>query len=182
MLLARNILLWALGTIVIACNTKNFSQEINKIDLRLSTLEDQQQIYSDTVAINEKYTELTNLVWKVLSIYKENNDTLKREDALLMAQCQTTVKALSHLREKYNVSDQALTHSKNQLGDLRHDLEHKLLDANFVKTAIQKEFSDLNEITNQFDRLNNEKDSLFLRYEELLPNLSELLTKIKSKH
>lgn len=182
MVFARNILLWTLGTILISCGTRDYSSEIQKIDLLLPEISELKHLSADTIVIEEKSLELANLLGEILSIYNENDDTLKRENALLIAEGQKIVASLNQLNEYYKHTGKAMINSEGQLEALRHDLEHKLLDVNFVKDAMKNEIDAVNEITDHFHRLNTEKDSLFLKYEESFPNLTELLTKINSKH
>jgi|SRR5690554_454798 len=166
-----------------SCNTTNYPNEIQTIDSLLMRIDTAQKIYAeiDTTGIKEK-GEIFNRKFNYLTaFYQQSPDTITREAAFLIADYRTLRKPYAQFVDRYLNYGEELEFSQKQLADLRFDLEHNLLDTNFVKRMMFSEREAIESIVNNIKNLSIGKEMMVDRNEKLDPVIDSLINTIKSE-
>ena len=172
----------AILVLISACNETKYPNEIQTVDNLLTRIDSAQKVHAgiDTTGIREGNRVFKQKFNFVKANYTETADTLHREEALLISSYRDLKKPYDRFNDQYSANAKELEFSKGQLLDLRHDLEHNLLDTNFVKRMIASEIEATNAVINETKRLENGRITMIEKNAALEPKIDSLITLIKT--
>ena len=166
-----------------SCNTTNYPNEIKTIDSLLMRIDTAQKIYAkiDTTGIREDGDTFKRKFNYLTAFYQQSPDTITREAAFLVADYRSLRKPYAQFIDKYKAQGAELAFSEKQLVDLRFDLEHNLLDTNFVNRMIYSEKEAVDKVVNEIKNLSVGKQMMVERNQKLEPVIDSLINAIKLK-
>ena len=166
-----------------SCNTTNYPAEIKTIDSLLMRIDTAQKIYAkiDTSGIRNEGEAFKRKFNYLTAFYQQSPDTISREAAFLVADYRTLRKPYAQFIDRYRTYGEELDFSEKQLVDLRFDLEHNLLDTNFVKRMIFSEKEAVETVVSDIKNLSIGKDMMVDRNGKLEPVIDSLINTIKQK-
>jgi len=169
--------------VLVSCNETNYQEEIKTVDHLLSRIDSAQTAHAniDTLGITEAGVSFKKKFSFVQSSYEQEGDTLNREAALLISNYRDLKKPYSNFVDEWMSNAKELEFSKKQLIDLRHDLEHNLLDTNFVSKMVVSEQKATAEAVFDTRRLVRGRKAMIAKNDSLEPLIDSLITKIKSE-
>lgn len=182
MRIAKAIGFIAVLILISACNQTKYPNEIKTVDNLLLQIDSAQKMHAaiDTSGIKEGnriYKQKFNFV---KSNYTQTADTLHRREALLISDYRNLKKPYDRFNDQYSANAKELEFTKGQLLDLRHDLEHNLLDTNFVKRMVADEIDATEAVVKETQRLQNSRKVMIATQKELEPKIDSLINFIKS--
>lgn len=166
-----------------SCNTTNYPNEIKTVDSLLMRIDTAQKIYAkiDTTNVREEGEVFKRKFNYLTAFYQQSPDTITREAAFLVADYRTLRKPYAQFIDRYRTYGEELAFSQKQLVDLRFDLEHNLLDTNFVNRMIHSETEAVESVVTQIKSLSIGKDMMVERSEKLDPVIDSLINALKLK-
>ncbi|NEN22915.1 hypothetical protein G3O08_05310 [Cryomorpha ignava] len=172
----------AILVLVSACNETKYPNEIQTVDRLIAQIDSAQKIHAgiDTTGIKEGNRIFSQKFNFVKANYTQTADTLHRKEALLISNYRDLKKPYDRFNDQYSVNAKELEFSKGQLLDLRHDLEHNLLDTNFVKRMVESEIEATETVVAETKRLENGRKTMIEKNNELEPRIDSLINYIKT--
>ena len=174
---------YILGTLFVAlligaCTNPN-KKEINEVDaLLVSVIEVEQSLLSiDTAKVFGTKRQLE----KDLAAFNKIGDTLSREDAFEIADYFGSKKKLYRLTAGYSALVNQIRISKEQLNNLKQDLENGLIDKEDYATYYSEEQSILKALMLKINKLTTGIDRVVEKYEADRPKLLLLIEDLKQK-
>lgn len=166
-----------------SCNSTNYPNEINTVDSLLMRIDTAQNIYAkiDTTNIRAEGEVFKRKFNYLTAFYQQSPDTITRKAAFLVADYRTLRKPYAQFIDRYHTYGEELEFSQKQLVDLRFDLEHNLLDTNFVTRMMHSEKEAVENVVIQIKNLSIGKDMMVDRNEKLDPVIDSLINTIKLK-
>jgi len=164
-----------------ACNKTNYPTEIEIVDGLLAQIDSAQKIHAaiDTTGIKEGNRIFNQKFNFVKANYTQTADTLHRKEALLISDYRNLKKPYDRFNNQYSANAKELEFSKGQLLDLRHDLEHNLLDSNFVKRMVASEIEATRAVVNDTKRIEDIRNTMIETNNKLEPRIDSLINLIK---
>src|SRR5690554_132910 len=166
-----------------SCNTTNYPNELNTIDSLMMRIDTAQKIYAeiDTAAVRHDGETFKRKFSYLSAFYQQSTDTLARETAFLLGDYQSLRKPFSRFIDQYGACGKELAFSEQQLIDLRFDLEHNLLDTNFVSRMVNSETKTVDKIVSEIKTLSLTQSKMVQKNKELEPAIDSLINTIKLK-
>ena len=164
-----------------SCNTTNYPNEINTVDSLLMRIDTAQKVYAkiDTTNIREEGEVFKRKFNYLTAFYQQSPDTISREAAFLVADYRTLRKPYAQFFDKYHTYGAELAFSEKQLVDLRFDLEHNLLDTNFVTRMVYSEKEAVEKVVTEIKNLSLGMDVMVETNGKLEPVIDSLINVIK---
>ncbi|MCH2215207.1 MAG: hypothetical protein MK086_08570 [Flavobacteriales bacterium] len=166
-----------------ACNRNNYTTEINQIDSLIVELDSAKEIYSsiDTAGFSELSQSFSENTAFVQQVYKQRDDTMPGNVAMLMSEYRELKKPAKGFLVKHSSIGEELNFTQKQLEDLRHDLENNLLDANFVDRMLTDEMKALNEVESSVATLKLSGQFTKEKQAEMEPKVDSLIQVLKNQ-
>jgi len=170
-----------LTIIGLGCESTNFSEEIKTIDSLLVELDtiDLMQRRVDTTGFSQSSQTFTENITYVQRTFTDREDTMSKDIAVLMSDYRSLKKPSKGFLGKYQRTREEITFAKNQLADLRHDLQNNLLDSNLVDKMLEDEIKAVDDIKNSVENLQISSDFTRSKREELEPRIDSLIQVLK---
>jgi len=138
---------WAImtGMIVflwVSCQRENdFVRELSSIDHFISVLEITQAEISaaDTLGYRADDEKIAGNIREITSVFSHPGDTMPGDIARLLAKYRNQRQPTGVVISMQNQLTREIVYTKKQLLDLRHDIEHNLLDEETVKDSYSRE-------------------------------------------
>lgn len=164
------------------CTRTRYSEELRQIDAMIVELDSARNIHRriDTTgygAAMEKYTERMS---SVQESYAMRGDTMDRDVAMMMATYRELKKPLERFKESYTAVSTDLDFTRAQLLDLKHDLEHNLLDSNLVHRMLRQESDAVEHIKMETTQIRTSYKTTREKTEKLEPRIDSLLLHLKA--
>lgn len=168
--------------IISSCTQTQYPDELKTVDSLLTRIDSAEKLHAsiDTTGIKEGNRIFQQKFNFVKSNYTKTADTLHREEALLISDYRALKKPYDRFIDQYSANSKELEFSKGQLLDLRHDLEHNLLDTNFVKRMVASEMDATDAVVAETKRLYLGRKTMINKNNELEPRIDSLINFIKA--
>ncbi len=165
----------------VACNQTHYKAEINNVDGLLAKIDssDKQLAALDTTGLEAANHNFKQKFQYIQQLHEEKGDTIGRDLAFLLADIRGLRKPYAHLKSDYVDAKKELDFSKNQLLNLRHDLENNLLDTNIVHKVVETESEATQEAIFQTQSVLEKKEALDRKSAILLPKMDSIIAIIK---
>jgi chromosome segregation ATPase len=162
-----------------ACQQTHYAREIHAIDSLLVLVDTVRIDYRriDTTGYAEGSNGFASRIGFVQSAYKK--DTMEREVAMLMANYRDLKKPFSRFKNEYERIGKEIEFSRNQLLDLKHDLEHNLLDSNLVRKMLSSETEAVDQLVFQVNELKLSQKTTRQKRQDLEPKVDSLIQYLK---
>jgi len=175
-------LIFGIAFIATRCYQVHFEKEDDAVDSLIAKLETVNLMYQkiDTTGIadlSQKFSE--NLAF-VQHAYINREDTMSQDVALLMSDYRILKKPAKSFSGNYQRASEELQFSKNQLLDLKHDLQNNLLDSNLVQDILQDERSAVSKLENSIQDLKLSSEFTKKKRAELEPRIDSLIQVLKN--
>ena len=169
--------------VLASCNETQYQEEIKTVDYLLSRIDSAEKAHAniDTSGIADAGVSFKKKFTFVSSSFEQQNDTLNRDAALLISNYRDLKKPYANFVDEWMANAKELEFSKKQLIDLRHDLEHNLLDTNFVTKMVVSEQKATEAVVFDTRRLERGRKAMVAKNDSLEPKIDSLITKIKSQ-
>ncbi|MFT5595879.1 MAG: hypothetical protein ACI8QH_000667 [Flammeovirgaceae bacterium] len=174
-------LIFGLALIATGCEQTNFDNEIVTIDslmVRLDTL-DLMHKKVDTTDFSKLSQKFTENISFVQAAYTSSKDTMPQDVALLMSDYRMLKKPSKGLKDNYQRTLEEINFSKNQLTDLKHDLQNNLLDSILVQDMLTDERKALGVVENSVQDLKLSSEFTRTKRAELEPRIDSLIQALK---
>ncbi|MGB6035468.1 MAG: hypothetical protein WBG42_04315 [Cryomorphaceae bacterium] len=174
-------LIFVLAFIASSCEQTHFKREIGKIDSLLVKLDTVELTYRriDTAGaadLNRKFSENLSFVQQA---YINAKDTMPKDVALLMSDYRTLKKPAKGFIGDYQKAGEELKFSKNQLTDLKHDLQNNLLDSILVHDMLEDEMKAVESVGNSVQSLKLSREFTRAKRGEIEPRIDSLIQVLK---
>lgn len=177
--------LFALGVAaacLIGCDHTHYTEEIRHIDSLLvvldSTRNDHRRI--DTTGFETAMENYSERMSAVQAAYAERGDTMGYDVAMMMARYRELKKPLERFKDTYEEVSTELDFSRSQLLDLKHDLEHNLLDSNIVERMLRSETEAVEHIEMRTEQLRLSMKTTREKTEIMEPKVDSLLNRLQT--
>ena len=179
----RITLFLVLVLLATACNRTDYTTEISQIDSLMVELDSAKDMYSsiDTAGFSELSQSFSENTAFVQQVYKQRNDTMPRDVAMLMSEYRELKKPAKGFLVKHKSIGEELDFTEKQLEDLRHDLENNLLDSNFVDRMLTDEMKAVNEVESSVATLKLSGKFTKKKQAEMEPQVDSLIQVLKTQ-
>lgn len=169
--------------VAVACNQTHYRAEINTIDSLLTKLDstDKELAALDTSGLESAGRSFRQKFQYIQQLHEEAGDTIDRDLAFLLADFRSLRKPYAHLKSEYASAKKEMDFSKNQLVNLRHDLENNLLDTNIVHKVVKTESEATQEAIFKTQAVLEKKNFLDKKSKILLPKMDSVVAIIKKQ-
>jgi len=155
----------------------NQVKTLDSIQVQLSKIELQlRQI--DTAKLAAVSAQIGDELSFIQTNYK---DTMKKDMAMVLTEYQLIRKSYNLILLKFPEAQKELTITKEQLKSLGHDLKTNSIDKANVEGALNTEMGAANESIQTVILMNNIIKLRMPRFEELKPNVMDLVNELKEK-
>ena len=170
-----------LGIIVSGCEQTNFKKEIVKVDSLMVKIDSVELMYRriDTVGMADMSQKFSENMGFVQQAYINKKDTMPKEVALLMSDYRTLKKPAKGFNGNYQKAGKELKFSKNQLSDLKHDLQNNLLDSILVQDMLDDEMKAVGSIQSSVEDLKLSSEFTKSKRAEVEPRIDSLIQVLK---
>lgn len=164
-----------------ACNQTPYTAEIETVNKLLAKMDSAEQIHAriDTTGLTEGKRVFNQKFNFVTANYTKTPDTLHRQEAMLISDYRNLKKPYDRFSTQYAANAKELEFSKKQLLDLRHDLEHNLLDTNFVTRMVASETEAAERLMAETKRIEDIRTTMIESQSKLEPKIDSLITLIQ---
>lgn len=181
----KNCLVWLFFPLlfVVACNTEPYPEEIKLLDSLIVKLDSSKSkvLKLDTTKLDKTVRSFAKRFKTILHFYHEKGDTIGPDLAYLLADLATLKKMSLAFEPEYTAVKDALDFSRQQMVNLRHDLEYNLLEASRVMQLMQTEKENAAYAMSHAENLINLKDSIDAKFLIYIPAMDSLSHLIKEK-
>jgi len=165
------------------CDRTTYDHEIATIDSLLVQLDTLDLMHrridtTDFATLGQEFTDNLSFVQQA---YTNREDTMPKDVAMLMSDYRSLKKPAKGFKDKYQRAAEELSFAKNQLADLRHDLQNNLLDSVFVEEMLTEERQAVKAVSSSLEELKISSDFTKKRREELEPRIDSLIQVLKEK-
>ena len=171
------------GLAVLAgCTRTKYSNELRQIDAMIVELDSARNVHRriDTTGYGAAMMRYKKRMSSVQESYTMRGDTMERDVAMLMANYRELKKPLERFKDSYAATSADLDFTRTQLLDLKHDLEHNLLDSNLVHRMLREESDAVEHIKMETVQLQTSYKTTQEKTEKLEPRVDSLLIELKS--
>lgn len=167
--------------IAVACNQTHYKPEIKNVDDLLAKIDsaDKQLAALDTVGLEKAGRNFKQKFQYIQQLHEEKGDTIGRDLAFLLSDFRSMRKPYARLKSEYAAAKKELDFSKDQLVNLRHDLENNLLDTNIVHKVVKTESEATEQAMIQAQKVVEKKTALDRKSAILLPKMDSIVAIIK---
>lgn len=167
--------------VAVACNQTHYKVEINNVNGLLAKIDssDKQLAALDTTGLEIAGRNFKQKFQYIQQLHEEKGDTIGRDLAFLLADFRGLRKPYANLKSEYADAKKELDFSKNQLVNLRHDLENNLLDTNIVHKVVKTESEATQRAMFQTQAVVEKKVALDRKSAILLPKMDSVVAIIK---
>lgn len=170
-----------LALMVSGCEQTHYGKEIATIDSLLVELDTVDLMYRriDTAGMADMSRKFSENLGFVQQAYINRKDTMSQDVALLMSDYRILKKPAKGFKGKYQKAGQELEFTKNQLADLRHDLQNNLLDSNLVEDMLQDELKAVGMLENSVEALKLSTKFTKEKQADIEPRIDSLIQVLK---
>jgi hypothetical protein len=169
--------------LLLACEQTHYPDEIRRLDSLRVELDSAELLHRriDTTGFAEAGRKFTENLGFIQQTYTDGNDTIPRDVALLMADYRDLKKPSQGFLTSYERAREELRFSKDQIRDLKHDLENNLLDSGLVEEMVNEELQAVSELTAAIEQLKVSSEYTREKRKALEPRIDSLITALKKK-
>lgn len=137
------------------CGSSRYNEEIKELDQLIAQVEkaSTRLVKIDTTGLEQKWTEYKNNVTSITDSYKTTNDTMSGDIAMLLSEYKELKKPYSEFKEAYEEAFEELKFTKNQLLNLKHDLQNDILEPPVASKMVKSEEMAARKIIGQVEQL-----------------------------
>lgn len=159
------------------CRQTVFENEVRQIDSMMVVLDSVQAIHSriDTSGYDQAHVLYVNNMSSVQRAYVERGDTMERDIAMMLAKYRELKKPLENFKRSYIGLGADIEFTRNQLIDLKHDIEHNLLDTNLVNRLMREESDAVTRIRMTVEQLRLSHETTTEKKQTIEPRVDSLL-------
>ena len=172
-------LLVAIFVAITGCRT-DFTAELNAADSLLGVLNSVEQSSNEVDARLIKQYE-KDVAEKCQKIQNELTDTLELEQAQILVNFCALQDHLQSCLDRKELIDAEVTHTRNQLFNLKTDLKERRADKDSANVYIEQEFLFVESLNEGTEQVVVELNSCFKTYAELKEEIDRLLIALPSK-
>ncbi len=167
--------------LIVGCSRTHYSEELRQIDSMIVELDSARNIHRriDTTGYGEAMKKYTTRMSSIQGSYASRGDTMERDVAMMMASYRELKKPLERFKKSYAAVSTDLEFTRTQLLDLKHDLEHNLLDSNLVHKMLREEDDAVTRIRMETDQLKMSYKVTEDKTQKLEPKVDSLLHELK---
>jgi hypothetical protein len=171
------------GLVAVSCQRSEFTSEIKTIDSLIAVLDSAEAIFADidTTGFRNLGQTFTENMSYVEQHYKKNNDTIPRDVALLMANYRDIKKPAKGFLSNHSKIKGELEYSKQQLRDLKHDLENNLLERNFVDRMVNQEKEAIDKVKGDVSTIKMSEKYTNEKLSKVGPQVDSLILVLKNQ-
>lgn len=165
-----------------ACQRTEYTAEIRQIDSLVIVLDTMRNIHRriDTTGYEQAMEAYAERMAAVGKLYSERGDTMNYEVGMMMAEYRELKKPLEKFKRKYAEVATELDFSRTQLLDLKHDLEHNLLDTNIVNKMLRSESEAVEKIVAETNELQTSHQITLKKTESMEPAVDSLIQALET--
>lgn len=162
---------------ILACNRPSFEKELKQLDSLNTTLSQVMLTLNavDTTMIHERLSEQI----EQFSFIHRNADTISRENAFVLDRYAQCKKAYSTWGKKLPLLKSEAQLRKNQLEDLRNDLEKALVESEEALTYVQTETKNIRQLADITTQMHKGLEFTNGRYDEIRRRVEEIIKEIQ---
>lgn len=178
----RTAFIVLLATLSLGCERTHFSNEISSLDSLRAKLDSAERLHRliDTTGFHEAGKVFTQKLTFIQQKYTESKDTIPRNVALLMANYRDLKKPSKGFIPEYERTRKELKFSKDQIRDLKHDLQNNLLDTNIVVEMMNSERKAVEDVVARVGQLKLSSEFTRKKRSELEPRIDSLIQTLKA--
>lgn len=167
--------------VAVACNQTHYKTEINKVDGLLAKVDssDKELAALDTTGLEKGGRSFKQKFQYIQQMHEQKGDTIGRDLAFLLSDIRSLRKPYARLKSEYAAAKTELDFSKDQLLNLRHDLENNLLDTSIVHRVVKTETEATQKAVIQARQVVEKKYTLDRKSSVLLPKMDSLVAIVK---
>ncbi len=169
--------------LIVACDQTKYSKEISQIESMENRLDSVEKILLniDTLGFTEAGQKFFDNLNFVQQAYTETSDTMPRDVAMLMSDYRSLKKPSKGFMSRFFSVNEELKFSKEQLRDLKEDLEHNRMEAELVKKSLQDESLAVENVISDIEGLRLSAEYTRENRARLEPRIDSLIQVIKTK-